>query len=72
MRGLEISVGLVLGIAVAVVGEGEAPTTLAVVANDVAARRPLVDVIAEEEDRIEIFSREIGVRGVVPLRVVLA
>ena len=72
VRRLKVPIRLVLRVAVAVVGKREAPAPLAVVANDVAARRPLVDVIAEEEDRIEIFSRETRVRGVVPLGVVLA
>ena len=72
MRGLEILVGLVLRVAVAIVGEGEAPTALAVVANDVAARGPLVDVVPEEEHRLQILARQIGVRRVVALRVVLA
>ena len=72
MCALEIAIGLVLGVAVAVVGEGEAPAAFAVVPNDVAARGPLVDVVAEEEHSLQILARQVGVRRVVALGVVLA
>src|SRR5439155_4026294 len=72
MRRLKIFVGLVLRIAIAVVGEAEAPAALAVVTDDVATRRPLVDVVAEKKDRVEILARQIRVGRVVALHVVLA
>src|SRR5712691_2021495 len=56
VRRLKIPVRLVLRVAVAVVGEAVAPPTFAVLANDVAARGPLVDVVAEKEDRMEILA----------------
>ena len=72
VSGLQICVGLVLGVAVAIVGEAEAPAALGVVANDVAVRRPLVDVVPEKEHRLQILARQVGVRRVVALGVVLA
>src|SRR5207247_10960021 len=72
VRRLEIRVGLVLRVPVAVVRQAEAPPALGVLANDVAASVPLVDVITEEEDRVQILACEVGVRRVVALRVVLA
>ena len=72
MRRLKILVGLVLRVAIAVVGEAEAPAPLAVVTDDVPTRRPLVDVVAEKKDGVEILARQVRVRRVVALHVVLA
>ncbi len=76
VRGLQVRVGLVLRVALAVVGEVD--DLVVGVRADVAARRRvrvrvvLVDVVAEVDDQVEVLRRHVLVGRVVAVLVLLA
>ena len=69
--GLQVPVGLVERVAVAILVERRRPPAV-VAAHEVASPRRLVDVVAEMHDEVDVLGRHVAEGGVVALLVLLA